>query len=445
MKINFKNKMLIKKTNKKAVSVMVGYVLLIIISLSLAAAVYAWLIHASDIEPLDSCEKGVSLIVNDYGYEEDSEKLIINLKNKGNFNISGFFIKVTDKEDVVPYIDLIPVDSGGNLEGRYDFKPSDYVPLAPEEIIQANFTYDEEDGDRDTIKKLQIIPYRRMENEKGIKEIVRCNNAKRIIDIDWEKALQGAPTSSLGDDDDDDGGDDGGGEEKALQGAPTSSLGDDDDDDGGDDGGGEEIVIPDSLVSWWRFDDRDDVADKIKDEQGNHDADIVTSPDFVNAKIGKGMKVESGLDYAKITSNLDDFQIQEFDNFTIEAWINITEVLNNDFAYIFEEFDNDDIETNYGLKIGKNKKIEFYYGGNKVIESSNQLEENEWYFIVITKVVEDFTLYIKDDNGDVNEIISKTSTNFPTYSDNDVVNIGIIENGAIDEVAFYNEALDETR
>ncbi len=419
--------MLIKKTNKKAVSVMVGYVLLIIISLSLAAAVYTWLSRLSDIEPLDSCEKGVSLIVNDYGYEEDSKKLIINLKNKGNFNISGFFIRVTDKEDVVPYIGLSPADGGVGAAGRYDFKRSgEDVPLASGEIIQTNFTYEDEQGKENDIKKLQIIPYRRMKNEKGIKELVKCNNAKRIIDIDWNKALQEAPTSSLGEDDSD-----GDGSGNGNGGGENGGNGN----GGEEDGGGGEEKIPDSLVSWWRFEDKNG-----DDEIGGYNATSYGNIDFVNGKIEDAMKISNGEtnSYLKVDGPFANLKLTN--DFTLETWVKLNSIPKFDYAYIIGEFSGTNV--NYGLKINQIGGIEFYYANKKVIESSDPIETDKWHYIAAIKEGEDFTLDIKNEDGDI-ETLSETSADTTLYGDTNSIYLGRVGNGSTDEVAVYNESLDE--
>jgi len=55
------------KKNKKAVSLMLSYVLLIVIAISVAIGVYAWLkFVAEGTEGLEKCPADVSLIIQNY-------------------------------------------------------------------------------------------------------------------------------------------------------------------------------------------------------------------------------------------------------------------------------------------------------------------------------------------------------------------------------------------
>lgn len=85
--------------NKKAVSIIVGYVLLVTITLSLSIAVYSFLrFQASGfIGDEEECPEGVSLIIEDYGCLSQ-QGLNITLQNKGLFSIDGFVLRVNDRE-----------------------------------------------------------------------------------------------------------------------------------------------------------------------------------------------------------------------------------------------------------------------------------------------------------------------------------------------------------
>jgi len=91
--------------NKKAVSVIVAYVLLISIAITLSVLVYNWLRFyvspGNDIE----CPDGVRLVIK--SYECGANQLNVTLENKGLFNVSGFIIRVNDREDATIGKDVV--------------------------------------------------------------------------------------------------------------------------------------------------------------------------------------------------------------------------------------------------------------------------------------------------------------------------------------------------
>jgi hypothetical protein len=84
------------KTKKKGVSVIVAYVLLIMVALGLSSVVYVWLRGQVDIIPDDSfsCPDEVSILITDYDYADG--KLNLTVRNKGFFNVSGFYIRASN-------------------------------------------------------------------------------------------------------------------------------------------------------------------------------------------------------------------------------------------------------------------------------------------------------------------------------------------------------------
>lgn len=85
------------RLNKKAVSEIVAYALLISISLSLAGMVFIWL---KNYMPQDTssieCEENIGLIIKDYYYSCDNKTLNLTLENKGLFDIAGYVIRVNN-------------------------------------------------------------------------------------------------------------------------------------------------------------------------------------------------------------------------------------------------------------------------------------------------------------------------------------------------------------
>lgn len=91
------------KDKKKGLSPIVAYVLLILMGLGISGGVYAWLKFFIDIEDLESCPEELSLNVLDVKYSKNSEGLASNLtiqiQNRGNFNIDGYLIRLSNIED----------------------------------------------------------------------------------------------------------------------------------------------------------------------------------------------------------------------------------------------------------------------------------------------------------------------------------------------------------
>ncbi|MGV8151503.1 MAG: hypothetical protein ACP5OG_00325 [Candidatus Nanoarchaeia archaeon] len=131
MKKGIKNNLKSKKT-KKAVSEMIAYVLLTVITLSLAAPTYYWIKKQINLD-VTSCKEETYLMIESYNCSikiNNMESPIINLtiKNNGNFNVSGFFVKGGSDPKKQPVDDLISVYPEGNKEvGLYLFES----PLFP--------------------------------------------------------------------------------------------------------------------------------------------------------------------------------------------------------------------------------------------------------------------------------------------------------------------------
>src|SRR3989344_210535 len=132
----------IRKENKKAVSEIVSYVLLIVVAISLSIIVYAWIKIQLPKEIIE-CPEGVSVIIKDYQCNEQNNIINITFQNK------GFFY----------------------------FTPS----LNPGLNLKANFSY----GSFNQINKIQITPF--VSSKKlGEKKlyVVLCNEKKIVQDIE---------------------------------------------------------------------------------------------------------------------------------------------------------------------------------------------------------------------------------------------------------------------
>ncbi|MBS3092205.1 hypothetical protein J4466_02190 [Candidatus Pacearchaeota archaeon] len=171
----------IRKENKKAVSEVVSYVLLIVVAISLSIIVYAWIKIQLPKEIIE-CPEGVSVIIKDYQCNEQNNIINITFQNKGFFSIDGTIIKISNKSNEAPTISAEHVGGIGinqNLEnnGFIYFTPS----LNPGLNLKANFSY----GSFNQINKIQITPF--VSSKKlGEKKlyVVLCNEKKIVQDIE---------------------------------------------------------------------------------------------------------------------------------------------------------------------------------------------------------------------------------------------------------------------
>ena len=94
--------------NKRGLSAIVGYVLLISMTLALSVMVYNWLKFYVAEDEIEECPENVQVIINGYecfsrsaglGATEDRPaNLTIQLKNKGLFTVDGYTIRIHDRE-----------------------------------------------------------------------------------------------------------------------------------------------------------------------------------------------------------------------------------------------------------------------------------------------------------------------------------------------------------
>lgn len=120
--------------DKKALSNLVAYVLLIAITISLSVMVYGWLKFYVETEDVEACPENVNIIIESYDcISGPSGSLTVVLKNKGLFDVDGFVLRVhnrTDAEFGFYVLDRIggPMIPGQSLPMVYSFADSDQNP-----------------------------------------------------------------------------------------------------------------------------------------------------------------------------------------------------------------------------------------------------------------------------------------------------------------------------
>ena len=128
-----------KGMNKRGLSEIVAYAIMIAIAISLAVAVFAWLRPLVDSKPAVDCNEGTSVYLESYSCNTLTKDFGLIIKNNGGFNVSGVIVKVSDDVAKEPTVALQPDDSTGvnTAPGYYQFFPD----LQPGNSLPANFTY----------------------------------------------------------------------------------------------------------------------------------------------------------------------------------------------------------------------------------------------------------------------------------------------------------------
>tara|TARA_Y100000310_G_C20565084_1_gene755078 strand:+ start:249 stop:779 length:531 start_codon:yes stop_codon:yes gene_type:complete len=163
---------------KKGVSLMVSYVLLVVIAIGLAILVYYWLLPQINPEEISKCPDDTTLIVLDYSCDIDSSKDTITLivKNQGRFNIDGFFIRGTNLTDEsIPAAGLSDPNDKDSINGTHYFiySGNNLSALKPDLQYEKTFSYSE----IKELKKMQIEPFRIQEYAKGKNRVVLCDRS----------------------------------------------------------------------------------------------------------------------------------------------------------------------------------------------------------------------------------------------------------------------------
>ena len=166
---------MVNKKNKRGVSVIIGYVVLITFGIILSIIVYNYLKTFVPTE-ISDCPDGVSLFIKEYDCVANGT-LSLTIKNNGRFNVNGYFIRGGDTGSEIATIDLSSNFSDVNtghyvkahntiyfdLNATKEFKPND------EQVGNFNLTR--------TYSFIEIIPVR-YQTEENVQKFVTCGNAK---------------------------------------------------------------------------------------------------------------------------------------------------------------------------------------------------------------------------------------------------------------------------
>ena len=167
-----------KRKSKKALSAIIGYVLLITFSVILGIIVYKLL---STYLPKDelACPDGTSLLIKEYTYDCGTNTLVLNFTNNGRFDVGGYFIYGSNAEDKeLATIDLTQANTyedsrfpGGSVGVKFgSFYYGDQNDLKPNEWETETYELDEVGR----IYSVDIIPFI-WETENRKMKLVSCD------------------------------------------------------------------------------------------------------------------------------------------------------------------------------------------------------------------------------------------------------------------------------
>lgn len=166
-----------KITNKKAISPMIGYILLISAAVVMSVIVYAWLKTYIPRAALE-CPDTTSLFIKNYTCEANNE-LNLTIKNNGYFNVAGYFIRVAN----VSGQKLATVDLSQKLKNEFGGVTIGNSVLVNESEPGNSLTPNEEVTNvfnitgTGTIRFVELTPIRLQQLENR-ERTVSCGNAK---------------------------------------------------------------------------------------------------------------------------------------------------------------------------------------------------------------------------------------------------------------------------
>ena len=129
-----------KIENKRGVSLVLSYVLLIVIVVGISITVFQVLKKLSQVTPTPECPDSVMMSIEDYSCEASSINLTV--KNRGLFDIDGFTIRGAVSPAEKPVLPLEYDNRPLSAEkGVYFFKFSINSALKPNMVSIQNFSY----------------------------------------------------------------------------------------------------------------------------------------------------------------------------------------------------------------------------------------------------------------------------------------------------------------
>ncbi len=166
-------------SNKKGVSAVIGYVLLITFAIVIAGIVFAWLRTYVPQQSVE-CPEDVSIYVKNHSINGETDVLTIYLKNNGKFEVDGLYMRYSESaEQEIAVKDLTKnftiLGASQQDIDLLKFNPGIILPetLKPNEIKKFDFYV----NGIPKLHSIDIIPWRY--EKAGTKtEVTSCGKAK---------------------------------------------------------------------------------------------------------------------------------------------------------------------------------------------------------------------------------------------------------------------------
>lgn len=155
----------------------IGYVLLIGVSIVMSVLVYNWIRTYVPTEAIE-CDEGTNIFIRTVKYDCNNSILDITLRNNGKFSINGFFVRVSNRSDEeLASIDISSrILNGGIVSANSiifsEFTENAMTPDEPTNLKSVSFNV----SGLGQLYKIEIVPIRLQIIEEK-KRSVSCNSA----------------------------------------------------------------------------------------------------------------------------------------------------------------------------------------------------------------------------------------------------------------------------
>jgi len=177
---------ILNKKDKRGDSILIGYILLIVLAVTIVATIYPTL---KKLIPKDEikCPEGVSVTVESYSCEsppESGNDFSITIKNSGRFSIAGVYIRGAGAEEEIATYNLFESKTG--LGGQpLEYWPENAIDNSVASEASISFTDSNSldyTGLAKDLKMVEILPFR-IENQDGKNRFILCTDARIKQDI----------------------------------------------------------------------------------------------------------------------------------------------------------------------------------------------------------------------------------------------------------------------
>jgi cysteine-rich repeat protein len=179
---------MLRRTNKKGLSIMIGYVLLVVIAIVMSGIVFQW-VRTYVPKDVVQCSEDVSIFIEEIVYDCTNGDLDITVKNNGLFSVAGYFIHVTetiDQELATRDLSVNLSTGGRNVSGTVQFKIGENS-LNPNEDDVLGFTKVGSEAYNFEGHKIEIIPIRYQDDDDGKERVASCGGASVSYELSCDE------------------------------------------------------------------------------------------------------------------------------------------------------------------------------------------------------------------------------------------------------------------